>query len=294
MFKATIKSYLFLLLFLLGSKLSAQSIPDTNTEFKSENIQFKSDTVTLVGTILMPKHLLAAVVLVHGSGQEKRMRRLASTLAENNIAVLTYDKRGVGESGGVYVGPEVGTNNIDQENLNLLALDASEAGKALLKYLPKSTSIGLIGFSQAGWVIPWAASKNPKLNFMVLFSGPVVSTLEQLRFQFYTAGNSKFWETHTETEARAHIQNDPDKYQFAPINPSDALAKLKIPGLWIFGEKDIQVPVGLSTERLNLLKVVGKPYEYQIFPELGHNTASSKSPETVNFAITWIKKLVKK
>lgn len=33
---------------------------------------------------------------------------------------------------------------------------------------------------------------------MVIFSGPVVSTLEQLRFQFYTQGDSNFWETHTE------------------------------------------------------------------------------------------------
>jgi alpha-beta hydrolase superfamily lysophospholipase len=46
-------------------------------------------------------HPIAALVLVHGSGQESRMNGLGSLLAENGIAVLTNDKRGVGKSGGV-------------------------------------------------------------------------------------------------------------------------------------------------------------------------------------------------
>lgn len=295
--KQTTKLYLFILLFLIGSNLHAQNVADTTSkiEFKTEEIKFKSDTTTLAAKIFMPKNPLTAVVLVHGSGQEKRLTRLATHLASNGIAVLTYDKRGVGESGGVYVGPEVGTNNIDTGNLNLLALDASEASNTLLKYLPaKGIEIGLIGFSQAGWVIPLAASKNPKLNFIILFSGPVVTTLEQLRFQFYTQGNVAFWETHTEADVRLHIKTDLDRYQFAPTYPANALAKLNVHGLWFFGGKDIQIPVGLSVERLNLLKTAGKNYEYQIFPDLGHNTASIKSPQTMSFAIKWMKRLAEK
>ena len=291
------KLYLFILLFLLGSNSYAQNVADTvnKIEFKTQEIKFKSDTATLAGTVFIPKNPLAAVVLVHGSGQEKRLTRLATHLAGHGIAVLSYDKRGVGESGGVYAGPEVGTNNIDSANLNLLALDASEASNVLLKYLPaKGIQIGLMGFSQAGWVIPLAASKNPKLNFIILFSGPVVSALEQLRFQFYTQGNVDFWETHTEADARLHIKTDPDRYQFALTDPSVALTKLNVRGLWFFGGKDIQIPVGLSVERLNLLKTAGKNYEYQVFPDLAHNTASIKSPQTMSFAIQWMKDLVKK
>lgn len=164
---------------------------------------------------------------------------------------------------------------------------------ALLAQLPVHHGpTGLMGFSQAGWVIPLAAQKNHQVNFMVLFSGPVINTLEQLRFQFYTAGNSKFWETHTEAEAREHVHNDPDRYQFVATDPQDALATLSIKGLWLFGGQDIQVPVGLSTERLDALKVQGKPYHYQLFPALGHNTSGfSTSPEPLNVAIQWIKAL---
>ena len=56
-----------------------------------------------------------------GAGSHIDIDITSTNLAQNDILVLTYDKRGVGESGGVYAGPEVGTNNISIENLNLLA-----------------------------------------------------------------------------------------------------------------------------------------------------------------------------
>ncbi|WP_316749640.1 alpha/beta hydrolase family protein [Pedobacter gandavensis] len=284
------KPYLFFLLCCLSLRSFGQNTPDSihREDFKTENVKFNSAGVILEGSIFIPKHTVAALVLVHGSGQETRMNSFASFLAENGIAVLTYDKRGVGQSGGIYAGPEVGTNNVDASNLNLLALDASAATDELLIHMTtKRILLGLMGFSQAAWVIPLAAEKNPKVKFITLFSGPVVTTLEQLRFQFYTNGNSKFWETHSESDVREHISNDPDKYQFAPTDPREALSLLSIPGLWLYGGKDIQAPVGLSIERIDALKATGKPYKYKLFPQLGHNTASSKEP--VNFAIQWIK-----
>jgi uncharacterized protein len=41
---------------------------------------------------------------------------------------------------------------------------------------------------------------------------------------------------------------------------------------------------------LDTLKATGKRYEYKLFPELGHNTAFSKSPVPVKEAVQWIKK----
>ncbi|MCX2585965.1 alpha/beta hydrolase family protein [Pedobacter sp. MR22-3] len=286
------KTYLFLFFLFLSAKTFGQNTIDAHHRFKftMQNMEFKRDTITLAGTLLIPEKPYAAVVLVHGSGQEKRMIKLASTLAENGIAVFTYDKRGVGESGGVYEGPEVGTNNIDSVNLNRLATDASEALNTLLAHLPaKPIPVGLMGFSQAGWIVPLAAAKNRQVNFMVLFSGPVVNTLQQLRFQFYTQGDSNFWETHTENDAWNHIKNDPDRYSFAATDPNQSLAMLNIPGLWIFGGKDIQAPVGLSIENLHTFKAKGKLYEYALYPELGHNTAFSTSEQPLKMAISWIK-----
>ncbi len=283
------KSFPLLLLLILFTSISVLAIPP---DFTTKNVKFVSNGDTLAGTILKPKHPFAALVIVHGSGQEKRMMGFATFLAQNGIAVLTYDKRGVGESGGVYAGPEVGTNNVDSTNLSLLSLDASAAANILLADLSNShITLGLIGGSQAGWIIPLAAEKNRNIRFMVIFSGALVTVREQLRFQFYTQGNEKFWDTHTEEDARKHIFNDADKYQFTDTDPCVVLSKLSIPGLWIYGGKDIQVPVELSIEHLNTLKSKNKRYEYKLFPDLGHNTAFSKDKEPVETAIKWVKTL---
>ncbi|WP_084111118.1 alpha/beta hydrolase family protein [Chryseobacterium taiwanense] len=285
----TICRNFLLVLFLLGILNRTLAIPPN---FTTKNIKFLSEGDMLSGTIFTPKHISAAVVMVHGSGQEKRMTEFATLLAENDIAVLTYDKRGVGESAGIYAGPEVGTNNVDASNLTLLSLDASAAVDVLSKDLSNNKiPIGLIGASQAGWIIPLTAEKNKKVKFITIFSGALITVKEQLRFQFYTNGNSNFWDTHTEEDARKHTMNDPDKYEFTDTDPLDALSKVSIPGLWIFGSKDIQVPVNLSIELLNTLKSKGKRYEYKLFPTLGHNTAFSNSEEPMNIALKWMKNI---
>ena len=277
--------FLWLLLITLPEIVFSQS-----ADFTIQNVKFESQGITLAGSILTPKKTFAAVVIVHGSDPVKREMEFAKRLAKEGIAVLTYDKRGVGESGGVYVGPSVGTNNIDTANLNLLSQDANAAVNIFRTYLKdKKAPIGLVGFSQAGWIIPIAASKNPQIEFMVLFSCPTITTLEQLRFQFYTNGNNNFWENHTEAEVREHIKNDSDRYQFEATDPKNSLNILSIPGLWLFGEKDIQIPVKLCMEQLNTFKVKGKPFEYILFSKLGHNTSSSDITETVDISIQWIK-----
>lgn len=280
---------ILLILFLFSIFGHVLAIPPN---FTTKNIKFLSEGDSLSGTIFKPDHISAAVVIIHGSGQEKRMTEFATLLAKNGIAVLTYDKRGVGESDGIYAGPEVGTNNVDSANLNLLSLDASAAVNVLSKYLSNNQiPIGLIGGSQAGWIIPLTAEKNRKVKFMTIFSGALITVKEQLRFQFYTNGNSSFWDTHTEEDARKHTMTDPDKYEFKDTDPVGVLSKLSIPGLWIFGGKDIQVPVNLSIEHLNILKSKGKRYEYKLFPTLGHNTAFSKDEEPMKDAIEWIKSI---
>lgn len=275
--------FLALLLLLPVSGLKARS-----SEVTVERVVFENAGIMLAGEIHAPQHAWAAVVLVHGSDPVPRMTALAALLAEKGISVLTYDKRGVGESDGTYVGPEVGTNNVDPANLALLAEDAN-AAVGVLHLRNKRLPVGLMGISQAGWVIPIAAAKNPLVDFMVLFSGSLVSTLEQLRFQFFTEGKSDFWDTHTEVQVREYIRTAADRYRFTDTDPCQTLDRLSIPGLWFFGLRDLQVPVGLSIERLNTLLAQGKPYQYCLFPALGHNVVFSDHTEPVGIAVHWMK-----
>ncbi|WP_278405371.1 alpha/beta hydrolase family protein [Pseudoalteromonas ruthenica] len=283
---------LVLLIFASGcatnSRNLSQALGEENSHSRDlitvEEVVFDSEGVPLSGSIYIPKNAQAAVVLVHGSDPVPRMSKLAESLAKHDLLVLTYDKRGVGESGGVYVGPQVGTNNISVDNLTLLAKDASAAVDVVHEY-DNSLSIGLLGASQAGWIIPITALNNQSVEFMVLFSSPTITTLEQLRFQFYTNGREDFWQTQSNEEAREHTLNDPDKYEFNATDPKVYLDSLSIPGLWLFGEQDIQVPVKMCVEQLNELKAQGKPFEYVLFPSLGHNTNKA---EPLAIAIHWI------
>ena len=287
--QTTIRSVKFIVSLLVPFLLSLnESFAQSPEAILTKDVTFTSEGVQLAGALYQPQKAEAAVVLVHGSGQTTRMTQFAERLVRHNIAVLTYDKRGVGASGGVYAGPEVGTNNIDARNLELLAKDA-RAAVNILNEEYKNLLIGLLGFSQAGWIIPLTAHENPLVNFMVLFSCPTITTLEQLRFQFYTNGDNEFWTKHTQEEALDHMYNDPDRYQFTTTDPKATLNNVSIPGLWIYGELDIQIPAKLCIEHLNSLKAEGKPFEYTLFSDLGHSTASTKDTQPVDVAIQWIK-----
>jgi uncharacterized protein len=231
--------------FALGTLLvlcaTAGGLQAAQPAMTTKEVGFRSAGIALSATTYVPHRPLAAVVLVDGSGQVTRKFDFAQLLANNDIAVLTYDKRGVGVSQGTYAGPEVGTNNVSPGNPALLARDASAAVNELRRRMPRNHSaVRLLGFSQAGWVIPLAARRNPAVKFMVLLSGPIVTTREQLRFQF------------TDTDPRL------------------TLARLSIRGLWVFSGKDVQLPVRLSIENLEALKARGKPYEYPFFQDADH------------------------
>ena len=254
------------------------------------DVDFRSGSATLAGTILVPPNPIAGVVIVHGSGQTARDLAFAQELAQRGVATLTYDKRGAGKSGGVYVGPEVGTNNVDTANLELVANDAVAATSEVSRRISSPpTPIGLIGMSQAGWVIPLAAVRSPDVKFMVIWSGPLVTTLEQLRFQFFTEDKKDFWTKNTEAGVREHIRSGPDRYQFLPTDPAASLSHVSIPGLWLYGLQDLSVPVSLSIERLDSLKSSGKRFSHIEFADAGHELPFSSA---LSASINWIQRTI--
>src|SRR5579872_1428708 len=114
---------LSILLAATSSVCSAQPSSDAASGIRlfRAPVEFLSGDTVISGTFVRPATVIAAVVLVHGAGRQTRNVPFAEALARVGIATLTYDKRGVGDSGGTYVGPEAGTNNTEPANLNLLA-----------------------------------------------------------------------------------------------------------------------------------------------------------------------------
>jgi len=69
----------------------------------THELSISSHDTRLSGTVVIPGEspVVAAVVFVQGAGPDLRMRFLADALARFGVAVLVYDKRGVGRSFGV-------------------------------------------------------------------------------------------------------------------------------------------------------------------------------------------------
>jgi uncharacterized protein len=255
---------------------------------KTEDIEFISHGDRLSGSIIFPvdKKIHSAVVFVHGSGPQTRNMEWAERFARDGIAALVYDKRGAGKSGGNYESEQ----SVGEKNIVLLADDAIAALNTLSRHPAlKGVPLGLTGISQAGWIVPLAAEKSKIVNFMVLWSGPVCKVSEEDIFSKYTADSDAKVPSYDEALKARKVKYIWPDFLGKDTDPSESLAKLQIPGLWIFGEQDGSVPVDLSMRRLQKLRNSGHRYDSVLFSSLGHNNM----PETFATVTDWIKRLSK-
>jgi uncharacterized protein len=154
---------------------------------RRETVRFSNGDIRLAGTMISPmtggKH--PAVVLVHGSGAQNRESILpwARFLIRRGMVVLGYDKRGVGES----------TGDWNMASFDDLAGDVVAA----FEYLKTrsdidGTQIGLLGISQAGWIMPLAAVRSKDMAFLISLSGAGVpaaeTTLDQAQNEMTMTG----------------------------------------------------------------------------------------------------------
>lgn len=259
-----------------------------------ENIEFHSGGSTLSGTIVFPEESppRAAIVLIHGSGRATRMLWLAYLFTSEGIAVLTYDKRGVGKSGGQFVG---GPSAASAANFDLLAQDAA-AGAAVISQHPRlrGTPVGYVGFSQGGWIAPIAATRPPVVSFMAFFSGPVTTVSEEGHFSNLAESDSTFWKTRTRQEVAEYMKSV--SYASDDVDPRAALSRLYIPAFWAFGGRDNIMPVDLSVTRLEELIARGQShFRYKVYPEYGHEVIVFDFPrvslsDPFREGVDWIKK----
>jgi len=128
----------------------------------------------LAGTYTVPADMgpFPAVVLLTGSGPEDRNETilghqpfavLADYLTRHGIAVLRFDDRGVGQSGGTLVG----TTSADYTTDAQAALTWLRAQPGIRK-----TQVGLVGHSQGGTAAIGAAIQPAGPDFLVLLAAP--------------------------------------------------------------------------------------------------------------------------
>jgi pimeloyl-ACP methyl ester carboxylesterase len=254
---------------------------------------FENAGIRLAGSVYVPqgpgKH--PAVVFVHGSGAEGRWATayIADYLARHGIIALSYDKRGVGASGGDW----------RTASMQDLVGDARAAVHALSQRPDVDRGrVGIYGHSQGGEIAPAIAVNNPDVTWVGAADGPVGPQYLQDLFRVDTALQQRYSGVDL-TEAQAvyaefvdvarngtshdQLRADMKKYANKPwladlaiprddnwiwawyrtagnYDNSAAWAAVRVPVLLLFGSNDRLVPPQESiAEATRILKNNGNP-----------------------------------
>lgn len=156
-----------------GQETRAERLP-----LPERTVRFRSggdEDVELYGRLVLPsgKGPHPVVVAVHGSEKDAATAYYHEPwlLAPHGVAVLVFDKRGTGRSGGKF--------GMDFTQLAGDVVAAVEWLKRQPEIDPQR--IGLAGYSQGGWIAPLAASKSDAVRFVLVGYGMVDSPAEEDR-----------------------------------------------------------------------------------------------------------------
>ena len=297
--------------------------------YREEDVSFPSSAagVTLAGTLTVPqgKGPFPAVVLVCGSGPHDRDESLlghkpflvlSDYLTRKGVAVLRYDKRGVGKSTGKYAAATTA--------------DFADDAEAALNYLKTRAEadphrIGLIGHSEGGAIAPIVAARNKDAAFIVLMAGTGVPgdqiLVEQHRLialamgapseavekqvaqekEFISLVEREKDDAAVEKEVHAKLGADVPEAQigtmvkeltspwfryFFTYDPATSLRKVQCPVLALNGSLDLQVPPkqNLPAIRKALEEGGNKHFEIVEMPGLNHLFQTAKSGAPTEYA----------
>lgn len=246
-----------------------------------------SPDVQLAATLTRPRGPgpFPAVVLIGGNGPQNRDETyaghrpfllLADRLSREGIAVLRYDKRGVGSSSGSYA--------------RATGVDFTRDAVAAFVWLSRRSDIaadriGILGLSEGGLIASEVAAQERRAAFLVLMSAPGVRgnrlMIEQERQDAIQAGKNPgavrrevamrqnlltvlehagnrnavnemtaiaTAAGHSPEEAAAIVREmtSPEYRVFLTDDPASVLRKLRSPVLVIAGARDQQVPPALN------------------------------------------------
>ncbi len=259
---------------------------------RHEQVRIPSRGAELAATISLPRWgsgPFPAIVTVHGSGPRSAQdsRIVWRNLVPEEMVVLTYDKPGVGESTGRF--EEVRTETSEQQ-LRGNADDVLACLEVLKKHpLVDPKRVGLFGGSQAGWIIPLAADVRKDIPFSVILSGPATSYGIEMYYSSLTGEGQRAGAglSADEIEQRLNSYNG-----LAGYEPLSVLARSTMHTLWLFGERDIDIPARRSAMTLRELQRRGAPFTVKVYPNGNHNLEDYETGKELDLwpdIINWLR-----
>ena len=259
--------------------------------YTKEEISFKSGDIILVGDLTVPKEKgpHPAVLLVWGPGPLSRdglgmFTNLADYFASRGIAVLSFDKRGVGKSQGKF-SRSTSVNTI--EDLRA-ALDFLAQEQRIDK-----TKIAVLGHSEGSFYASRLASTDQRIAACIIMAGMVVTNIHDadLEVMDYFSKMPPDWDKEyladiaRSTEQTMKIIREGKDWTLLQgkriylkkarmnleNNPLNVIRKLKAPTLVLQGKKDTIVLPEHAKLLEDALKEGGNQnYQLKFFGSLGH------------------------
>ena len=226
-------------------------LPLPSPHYASQDVTvIADDGVRLAGTLTMPRTRtrVPAFVLVHGSGCNDRneaigpnqiFAQIANHLSNEGYAVLRYDKRSCGKSGGTF------------PVRSRLIADAQDAVRFLRRQPGVDAArIYVLGHSEGGELVPSLAILDGRLRGILLMAPPAIP-LDQILLQQYSrdlTGTAKIAAVRREAAQIALINSGKIDTPSARwlrssfgFDPAKTIARVPCPILILQGTKDIQV-----------------------------------------------------
>jgi len=284
--------------------------PSPTPKYTVEEVNFLNEKEghTLAGTLFIPDQPFThTAIILSGSGPTQRdgdivghklYAVLADLLTKKGIAVLRFDDRGVGESGGKYA--------------SATSEDFASDANAALRFLKHhdtvaSSKIGYIGHSEGSLIaaIALANKKNTSADFFISLAGPSTTGGEVLIDQSYLIQkvrgiasselekDDKLQRKLIQAVAQNRSSHDikalmsaagiPAPQQEAQVSqltsvwmqyfiktdPKDYLKTLSLPVFAVHGARDLQVPVRQNIN--GFIRSIDKQWiTYKIYPNLNH------------------------
>ncbi|MFH1753353.1 MAG: alpha/beta fold hydrolase [Candidatus Omnitrophota bacterium] len=149
--------------------LSVKKYKAANDLYLVKEITFKNKDVTLSGTLSLPngEGPFPAIILVWGAGPQDReglglFSDIADGLTQNGVAVLRFDKRGVGDSGG----------NFSKYTSKEITEDISKAIDFIADQpMIDKEKIAILGHSEGGRHAATLAASNPNISACIIMAG---------------------------------------------------------------------------------------------------------------------------
>jgi pimeloyl-ACP methyl ester carboxylesterase len=213
-------------------ELRRPQTPKKPYPYHEEEISFSNATagVSLAGTLTLPIGAgpFPAALLIVGSGPHDRDEALANHrpflvladhLTRKGIAVLRYDKRGIGKS----------TGSADKATTLDLAADA-QAAMAYLKTRKEidPAKIALIGHSEGAMIAPLIASQTKDVAWVVLLAAPATKGEDTLLNQSELIGRAGGL---TDEQLTASLDLDQAAYDLVRTEKDTAVLNEKLNGL---------------------------------------------------------------